>query len=85
MIQYILDGQAAIHGDEEAARQYCGSYILICRPQFMHVMYRFKGGDPPVGWLKIETIDYVSVYDEDGYLKPQYWALARIDKNGKIS
>lgn len=65
--------QRAIAGDKEAARMYCGSYTLI-RPRDSVLLYRCKG-DVPDGFVKMETNHGVSVYDEDGFLLPQYWSL----------
>lgn len=60
----------ALSGDFEAARKYCGSYTLIKKNG---EFFRLKGSDVPEGCDVIK-----GVYDNEGYLLPQYWVYPRI-------
>lgn len=64
----------AMSGDEVAAKIYCGSYMLIYNPTTKE-KYRFQGEIIPDGFVKVE-----GVYDLDGLLLSEYWALPRLGR-----
>jgi len=71
-MERILYGAAAMAGDEDAARRYCGSYILV--HDEADKLFRCDG-EPPRGYHRI-----VGGTDADGFLRPEYWSLPRVPR-----
>lgn len=65
----------ALAGDEQATREYCGSYKLVQASDGL-VMYRTKVVQG--NWKEITEYAGHSVYDSEGYLKSIFWSLPRI-------
>jgi len=72
-------GERALHGDAEATRLYCGSYLLVRQKEGKDSakFWRCKG-DIPSGYIEVKKINGESVYDSEGFLLPQYWSKSRI-------
>lgn len=66
----------AMNGDLEAAKMYCGSYMLI-RNTTTNELFRYKGDIAPEGYNEV-LWDDGKVYDSDGFLMARYWSLPRI-------
>lgn len=71
--------EAALRGEEDAVKIYCGSYTLV-RCWADGKLYRLKEDKVPDGCMEciVEHGEYV--YDDDGFLLPKYWSLPRIEK-----
>jgi len=69
----------ALDGDKVATKLFCGAYDLYVSNE--GVIYRVNG-DPPEGWDRVISWHkpegkLESVYDNNGFLKPQYWIYPR--------
>lgn len=75
----------AMNGNLLATKILCGSYSLV-RHIDSKSRYRFDGEDDsvPDGYEKLTVYAGASVYDKDGFLKPCYWSLPRIKRNGQV-
>lgn len=68
--------QAALRGDENETKMYCGSYALVIRDG---QLYRCREDPPPNGYTAVTLCGGQPVHDNDGFLQPQFWSLPRID------
>lgn len=71
----------ALEGNETAAKMYCGSYTLVECLNPVGV-FRCKG-DIPEGYTRVDKVYDIQgreqpVYDNDGFLLPQFWTFPRI-------
>jgi len=74
----------AIEGDKDAARVYCGSYMLVRNTETGELLRHNEDLEIPP--LHNEVLwDGGDVYDKDGFLKPCYWSLPRTYSVGKGS
>lgn len=77
VLQRLIDGYAAIHGDEAAARRYCGDYVLVQTATGR--LFRHRRTAPLSPFFSAVRLPDAAVYDAEGFLLPRYWSLPRTD------